>query len=133
MVITHVYLTEKKKLKNPLSDNEKCNIQSYHGPIESINLERQTKNHIALINSFLEHNIVLSEIWYGKFLNAVKEVRTTFIVKSECGNVFWYKYESLSPGGMQNKVYICGDEFKLTSWLELSREERHLILQKYNL
>ena len=130
---SYIYLTENKKIKNPLIDKNKCNILEFHGSLDTIDFERQTTNFNNLIDSFLDYKIVFNEIWYGKFHNVLKEIRTTFVVKSQCGNIYWYKYEAISPGGMQNKLYICGDEFKLTNWLAFTNQERTTILQKYNL
>lgn len=120
----YIQLSKKKKLKNPLYDQAKCDIIAFYGPIHEIDFEHQAKNYQTISESILPFGYVLQTIWYAKFTNDVREIRSHFIVKSEENDVYWQKYEASAPGGSQNKLYFYGKEIKTTSWLVMSLEER---------
>lgn len=120
----YIQLSKKKKLKNPLYDQAKCDIVAFYGPIHEIDFEHQAKNYQTISESILPFGYVLQTIWYAKFTNDVREIRSHFIVKNEENDVYWQKYEASAPGGSQNKLYFYGKEIKTTSWLVMSLEER---------
>ena len=120
----YIQLSKKKKLKNPLYDQAKCDIVAFYGPIQEIDFEHQAKNYQTISESILPFGYVLQTIWYAKFTNDVREIRSHFIVKSEENGVYWQKYEAFAPGGSQNKLYFYGNEIKTTTWLNMSLEER---------
>ena len=127
-----IYLSEKKKIRNPLSYPEKCNIISYYGELnEDIDFEHQLTNYNNICKSLEPFNIKFNEIWYGKFTNSINQIRSQFLLKSEDGRIYWQKYEAMAPGGCQNKIYIDGVEYKTTNWLlEMSELERTNIINK---
>jgi hypothetical protein len=131
MVDKFIFLTEKKKIKNPLFDPEKCDVYSYYGNLDNIDFEHQKTNYNNICDSLKEYNIKFNEIWYAKFRNSVNQIRSHFLVKSEDSRIFWHKYEALAPGGCQNKIYIDGIEYKTTKWLlEMSDLDRGNIINK---
>ena len=118
MTERYIYLTDSKKISNPLYSEDKSDIFSYHGDIEKIDFEHQTKNYEAIVQTLEPFNIQLKEIWYAKFTNSVNQIKSHFLAKSEDNIVYWHKYEAIAPGGCQNKIYINGKQYKLTEWLE---------------
>ena len=122
----YIFLNNKKKILNPLFDPDKCNLVSYHGPLDNIDFEYQSKNYQAITESLKPFNIFFNEIWYGKF--GSNKGRTQFLVKSSNGKVFWQKYEGKSMGSGQNRIFINGNFIKTTLWLKLSQDERENLL-----
>ena len=129
MTEKYIYLTDTKKITNPLYSADKSDVFSYHGDIENIDFEHQTKNYEAIVQTLEPFNIKLKEIWYAKFTNSVNQIRSHFLAKSEDGRVFWHKYEAMAPGGCQNKIFIDGKQIYLSLWLEgYSHTEREQII-----
>ena len=56
--------------------------------------------------------------------------RTTFIVKSTHPNLWWYKYDSDSPGSGNNYVIFKDTKYKVTSWLSFSQEKIFKIINE---
>jgi hypothetical protein len=123
MTEKYIYLTDKKKIKNPIFDTNKCDIKAYHGPIDDLDFEHQTNNYLNLTKSLEPFNIKLTVIWYGKF----NVNRSHFVVKSDDGNFYWQKYEGMSSGSGQNRIFIKGNQYKTTKWLSYTQEERENI------
>lgn len=129
MAEKYIYLTDTKKITNPLYSQDKSDVFSYYGDIENIDFEHQTKNYEAIVETLEPFNIELKDIWYAKFTNSVNQIRSHFLAKSEDGRVFWHKYEAMAPGGCQNKIFIDGKQIYLSLWLEgYSQTERELIV-----
>lgn len=125
----YIYLSSNKKIVNPLYLPEKSNIFSYYGDINNIDFEYQTNNYKNIVNSLKPFNINLKNIWFAKFTNSANQVRSHFLAKSEDERVFWHKYESMAPGGCQNKIYIDGKQIYLSQWLQgFSDEDRKKII-----
>tara|TARA_B100001093_G_C25990616_1_gene661311 strand:+ start:26 stop:427 length:402 start_codon:yes stop_codon:yes gene_type:complete len=127
----YIFLTANKKITNPIYSSNRCDIFSYHGDVSNIDFEYQTKNYQNINQTLEPFNTKLKEIWYGKFTNSVGQIRSQFLVKSENGRVFWHKYEAMAPGGCQNKIYINGNQYKLTDWLDrYSHTDREIIMNQ---
>ncbi len=128
MTEKYIYLTDKKKIKNPIYDTNRCNIKAYQGPINDFDFEHQTNNYLNLAKSLEPFNIKLTDIWYGKFTDDCNSNKSHFVVKSEDGNFYWQKYEGMSYGSGQNRIFIKGNQYKTTKWLSCTQEERENIL-----
>lgn len=110
-----IKITDKIKVKAPISD-----ITYYDGPLIGIDLRQQKTNYENIVKTLEPYNIKLNYIWFGVFdVN-----RYNFIVKSECGRVFWRKYEGRKQGSGQNYIYIDGKKCKTTKWLSMDKEDR---------
>lgn len=128
MTDKYIYLSETKKIQNPIFDPNKCDLESYQGSIEGFNFEHQTNNYLALQKSLDDFKIKLTDIWYGKFTDEYEKPRTHFVVRSFDGNFFWQKYESMAQGSGQNRIYIKGKQYKTTVWLCMTPEDRENLL-----
>ena len=116
-----IIIKDKLKIRNP------CYNQSniYDGHIDGFLFTdkdrniNQDKNYTRLKDIFSEYNINLSHVWSGTTNDLTK-----FLVKSDQGEVFWYKYEGKVKGGSQNNLFIFGKKIKLTDWFSLTSNER---------
>ena len=124
----YIFLSDNKKIKNPIYEKNRCNIFSYQGKLDNIDFEYQTNNFELISESLKPFNIYFDHIWYGKFTNSSEKTKTHFLVKSADNLVYWLKYEGMAPGSGQNKIFINGNEFKTTYWLELSHLDRQEVI-----
>jgi len=126
----YIYVYKNKnKIKNFLYNFEKADVKTYYGIIEDFDFEHQTNNYKELMKSFEPFDINFTIIYYSKFNNSVKQIRTTFLVKTDNENVCWYKYESMAPGGSNNFLFIKGKKHNLTQWFTYSFEKRKELLE----
>ena len=121
-----IIIKDKVKVRNPCFDQN--NI--YSGDINNFSFTdknrfiNQEKNYQLLKESFDIYNIKFVYVWSGTCENNL----TKFLVKSENGKIFWYKYEGKTPGGSQNNLFINGNKIKLTKWLKMTSQERDQIM-----
>ena len=126
----YIIVKEGKKIRNPCAfvNNE----DAYCGPIDSYSFNgpglNQKSNYDKLQESLLELNMPLTYLWAGKDI-VNNRIRTNFVGKDEEDNIYWYKYEGPSQGSGQNYIYIFGEKIKLTSWLNMIKEERKNLIK----
>jgi hypothetical protein len=124
----YIKLTNKVKIKNPL---DLADIESYEGHIENVDLHYQKDNHKKLLESFKPYGIYFDYIWFGKFKDEIDSnyIRYHFVARSNCGNIFWRKYEAKSRGSGRNELFINGVKVKTSLWMCMSEMNRHHFLE----
>jgi len=55
---------------------------------------------------------------------------SNFLMESQCGNIYWRKYEEKSWGSGQNYLYIGREKITLTQWLFWSEEDRKVFYEE---
>ena len=117
-----IIIKDKVKVRNPCFDT----TNYYSGLINNFSFTdkkrfiNQENNYQMLKDSFNIYNIKFTCVWSGTNNNNL----TKFLVKSENGNAFWYKYEGKNIGGSQNNLFINGNKIKVTKWLKMTPDER---------
>jgi hypothetical protein len=104
----YIKLTNKVKIINPCYD---CDISSFYGEVNNYDFENHTSTFNKLSEILNEFNIHFSTIWAGKYTNENNRIYTRFLVKSECGRIYWRKYSTKKPGSGQNYFYIDGVKY----------------------
>ena len=127
----YIFIKEGKKIKNPCAFVS--NEDAYCGPVKDFLFNspglNQKNNFNKLKESLTEINMPLTYVWAGKeIVNG--RIRSNFVCKDDEDNIFWYKYDGISKGSGQNYIYIFGDKMKLTSWLNLTLEDRITLINK---
>jgi hypothetical protein len=112
----YIYLTENVRIINPCYD---CDISSFYGEVYNFDFGRHKTTYNKLNEILNNYNIHFSNIWEGKFTNENNKTYTRFLVKSECGRVYWRKYCTKNPGSGQNFIYINGVKYKTMEFLKL--------------
>ena len=134
----HIYLTKKVRVNSPFDLSDEY---SYEGPIEDVDLLQQKGNYEKLRASLDSFGLKLTYIWFAKFNHEsfkpngekYNVVRYHFLVKDETSQIYWRKYEARSMGSGQNYLYLNGNRYKLTDWLNMDEEERKDLLEKNNI
>lgn len=116
----YIYLSDKCKIINPCFS---ADVETYQGPLNDYNFEKQTNNYQKLVDIFNRYNIHFDYIWAAKFINECGNIISRFVVKSNCGRIYWRKYNSISQGSGQNYVYIDTQRFKTTKIIVLTDQE----------
>tara|TARA_B100000902_G_C27309225_1_gene917350 strand:+ start:116 stop:484 length:369 start_codon:yes stop_codon:yes gene_type:complete len=116
----YIQITENVKVKSPL---DRSDLYSYEGPIEEVDFLQQKKNSDKIQEILSEYDMKLVHVIFAKFSrDSVSSYH--FLARSDNSRVFWRKYEGESMGSGQNYIYIDGKQYKLTSFLKMSKEER---------
>jgi len=116
----YIQITENVKVKSPL---DRSDLYSYEGPIEEVDFLQQKKNYEKIQSILLEYDMKLVHVMFAKFSRGSSS-SYHFLARSDNSRVFWRKYEGESMGSGQNYIYIDGKQYKLTSFLKMSKEER---------
>ena len=115
----YINLTKNVKILNPTFDSD---VFKYYGDINKISnfsFEKQKLNYEKIKEKFGKYNIYFNKLWVGKFSNEYNNIYSRFLLKSNCGKVYWRKYSSKNPGSNQNFIYINGIKYKTTYILNL--------------
>ena len=105
----YIHLTDKVKVINPCFN---CDVNHYDGDLTNFDFPNHNLTFQRLNEILQEYNVTFSYIWYGEFTNANNRIYNRFLLKSECGRVFWRKYSTMSPGSNQNLLYVDGNKFQ---------------------
>ena len=116
----YIQITENVKVKSPL---DRSDLYSYEGPIEEVNFLQQKKNYDKIQEILSEYDMKLVYVMFAKF-SRDSSSSYHFLARSENSRVFWRKYEGESHGSGQNYIYIDGEQYKLTYFLKMTKEER---------
>ena len=118
-----IYLTDKVKIVNPCFDSD---VGSFFGEVDNYNFKKHTITFKKLSKILAQYNIFFSTIWEGKFTNINNNIYTRFLVKSNCGRIFWRKYCTKNPGSGQNYIYIDGKKYQTMRLLENKNWNKYL-------
>lgn len=117
-----IKLTDKVSIDNPL---KRSDIMSFEGNIEDIDLGRQKSNYNKILDKLQPFGIYFDHIWYAKFTREVYRKNyevSHFVAKSNCGNIYWRKYEGQTGGSGNNFIYIKGKKYSTSSFLNYKHE-----------
>ena len=117
----YIKIKENIKVLNPIYESDVFTYQGDLDKLKGFDFEKQKQNYEKIKKIFGRYNIYFNKIWLGKFRNESNNIYSRFLLKSECGKVFWRKYSSLKPGSNQNFIYINGSKFKTTFILNLDQ------------
>ena len=103
------------KIKNPTN---RPNTNIYSGDINNYQFNTHHAAQLQQIQQTLPYELKLKNIYVSTF---IRENNTTFLEFVACsdGNRFiWRKYDCpTSVGASQNWVYLLGNRYKTTTWL----------------
>jgi|TARA_B110000858_G_C17754423_1_gene451335 hypothetical protein len=105
----YIQLTDKVKIINPCFD---CDVTHHDGDLINFDFTNHNLTFQKLNEILQEYNVKFSYIWYGEFRNDNNRIYNRFLLKSECGRVFWRKYSTKNPGSSQNLLYVDGNKFQ---------------------
>ncbi len=110
----YIKLADKVKVINPCYDSD---ISSFYGEVYNFDFGRHKITFEKLTTILNNYDIHFSTIWAGNFTNNNNKIYTRFLVKSQCGKVYWRKYCTKNPGAGQNFLYINGKKYSTMSIL----------------
>ena len=119
----YIYLADNVKVTNPCFDSD---ISSFFGEVNNFNFKNHLKKFQKLSKIINKYNIYFSIIWEGKFTNNNNNINNRFLVKSNCGRIFWRKYTTKNPGSGQNYIYIDGKKYQTMKLLNNENWDEYL-------
>ena len=75
----YIYLSDKCKIINPCFS---ADVETYQGPLNDYNFEKQTNNYKKLVDIFNRYNIHFDYIWAAKFTNEFDKIISKILRKS---------------------------------------------------